>query len=111
LEYLQAPGKLLSALYRLLPRDASMVLSIINFESARYARPGSGHGRWIFRPRLDELRNLLKQNGWRVVKEVAFRGQNGPGEWFFNWWSRRLGCDHPWTRKRARQFILHAHAA
>src|SRR5438046_1055781 len=41
LEYLERPGDLLRALHDLVPAGSPLVVSIINFESRRYARPKS----------------------------------------------------------------------
>ena len=111
LEYLQRPEELFRGLRALVERSAPVVLSIINFEAACYADAAKHHPGWIFKPRLEELRTMLKDEGWRVERQLPFVGKRRLRDSLFRLAATRLGIDHPWTRRRARQFILLARAA
>ena len=110
LEYLRRPQDLLRELRELVGRQGGLVLSIINFEERRYRDPSSHHRGWIFRPRLDELRDLLLAEGWQIERQIAFLGRGALREQPFAVAAALLGMDHPWVRRRARQFIVIAHA-
>ncbi len=110
LEYLERPGDLLRRLHSLVPAGSPLVVSIINFECKRHAQPRSWHPNWVYRPRLPELRDLLRRTGWDVQRQLPLRGKGTVVDWLFQWWWAKAGCDHPQTRKHARQFILLARA-
>jgi 2-polyprenyl-3-methyl-5-hydroxy-6-metoxy-1,4-benzoquinol methylase len=108
LEYLDRPCELLRALRELVGAGAGMVLSIINFEERRYRDPASHHPGWVFQPRLDELRQMLHEQGWQIEQQLAFFGRGEFRERLFGAAAACLGMDHRWVRHRARQFILTA---
>jgi SAM-dependent methyltransferase len=106
LEYLERPAELLRELRRLVRRDCPMVLSMVNFQGRKFSAAAGHHAGWIWKPLLPELRQLLQQCGWRMRKQAAFLDKTGPRALLTTWWANRLGVDHSWTRRRARQFIL-----
>jgi SAM-dependent methyltransferase len=110
LEYLQRPGPVLRALRDLVAGDSPMVLSVINFAARRYAQAAAHHPAWVFKPRLEEFVTLLGNEGWAVERVLPFLNKKGLGNWWFQFWTKRLGADAPWIHKRARQFILLARA-
>jgi predicted TPR repeat methyltransferase len=111
LEYLRAPEQLLSEARKLVPAGAALVLSIINFEGAYYSDLRRQHAGWIYQPGLDTLRRTLGTTGWAVERAWPFSEKRGLKELWSRSWAKLLGPDHPWTRRRARQFILLARAA
>jgi SAM-dependent methyltransferase len=111
LEYLERPPELLQDLRRLVKLGSPMVLSIINFHGKKFSDAGCHHPGWIYKPSLPEFRQVLQQHGWQIKRQAAFLDKNGPRAKLTSWWANCLGVDHPWTRRRARQFILLALAA
>jgi SAM-dependent methyltransferase len=106
LEYLDRPCELLSAVRELVGRGGRLVLSMINFEGRRFSDPSSHHRGWVFRPRLEELRSMLHDQGWQVERQLAFLGRGALRERLLGVATACLGVDHRWVRRRARQFIL-----
>jgi SAM-dependent methyltransferase len=107
LEYLRDPGRILRQARALVPARAPLVLSILNFESAYWSRPGKCHPTTVYRPSLEELRQLLRECGWRSEREIAFRPRRKLSMWLAN----RLGAQHSWTRRWCEQFVVVAKAA
>jgi SAM-dependent methyltransferase len=106
LEYLHSPGALLRAVHGVgIPR-ASLVLSIINFEGARFDAAESHHPGWIFKPDLNEMRTLLAESGWKLKREIPFFHRKGYKEWGARTFARCLGMDHTWTRRQTVQFLF-----
>jgi hypothetical protein len=110
LEYLERPCEVLRALRELVGRRGGMVLSIINFEERRYRDPASHHRGWVFQPRLEELRQMLREQGWQVDRQLAFFGRGALRDRIQGAAAACLGVDRRWVRRRARQFILTARA-
>jgi trans-aconitate methyltransferase len=110
LEYLDRPHDLLSGLRGLVQAGSALAVSIINFDCPHYAEPRSWHPGWVFRPHLHELRELLRGTGWQVRRQIPFRGRRRVVDRLLRWWWEWAGCDHPRTRRYARQFVLLARA-
>jgi SAM-dependent methyltransferase len=111
LEYLERPAELVERLRRLVGQGGRMAVSIINFQSRRFASPDSHHRAWIYRPSLDEFRGLLSGQGWSIERHIAFLGRGPLRDSLFGAVAALLSPDHGWVRRRARQFILVARAA
>jgi SAM-dependent methyltransferase len=110
LEYLLRPAELLRSARTLVAAGSPLLVSIINFEAAAFARREAHHLGWIYKPRLEELRQALAEHGWSVHRQIPFRGKRAVREWLFRRRAEARGVDHPWTRRHARQFILLARA-
>ncbi|MCI0637457.1 MAG: class I SAM-dependent methyltransferase [Gemmataceae bacterium] len=109
LEYLPHPDTLLQAARALVSPMGRLVLSYVNFENPKYCQ-SLGHSHWVFKTPLDRLRGMLGECGWRVEKVIPFLDRSGLFALFHRWRALRLGPDHPWVRRTARQFILQARA-
>jgi hypothetical protein len=105
------PADVLAGLRDLVGRGGRLVFSIINFQADYYADPSRHHDGWVFKPTLAELRRLAHETGWCLERVIGFRGRRGWREWTFRTLANRLGYDHPWTLRRARQFLLIAAAS
>jgi SAM-dependent methyltransferase len=112
LEYIRQPRELLRSFHRVVGVGGRLIMSMTNFECHRYQDVAKSHHRaWLFKPKVEELRDALASQGWRVEREVPFIGGRSS-------WSRRLsrllahvrGVNHPWTRKQAWLFITIARA-
>jgi SAM-dependent methyltransferase len=111
LEYLKHPADLLASAREIVPSGSRLIASIINFQAAAHARRETHHPGWIYKPRLDDLRQSLADSGWRPDRQIAFLGRRAWREWLFRCRAAWHGIDRPWTRRHARQFILLARAA
>ena len=110
LEYIKRPADLLQILHQLVGTGGSLVLSMTNFEALRYADGKSHHAAWEYKPRLEELRKLLSEQGWRIIQETGLTGAMGWRTRFYRYLLRRRGVDNPWTRRQAWYFLLSAEA-
>ena len=110
LEYLERPQELLRAARNIVAPGGHLAVTIINFESQKFSRPSEHHPGWIYKPRLDELRETIAHSGWAIQRQMPFFGQRPLRRWLASAWGSRLGVDHPLTRRRADQFILLAQA-
>ena len=111
LEYLERPERLLASVRELVPAGGALVLSIINFEAQRYQTSAAHHAGWIYKPSLDECRDLLQGQRFAILRQLAFVGKPGVRGW---WRTRRAnarGVDDRWTRRHAQQFVIVARAA
>ena len=106
LEYLRSPGDLLTAVRGLVPEDRPLVVSIINFDGARFSDPVHHHPSWIYRPGLDEFRALLARTGWDIEQELPLLRGTSWRAGLRQWLARRRGADHPDVRRAAAQFVL-----
>jgi SAM-dependent methyltransferase len=108
LEYIRRPDDLLRTLHHLVGPGGCLVLSMTNFEADRYSDTSVHHPAWLFKPRLDELRTHLKNQGWRVATEAGLTGDMGWRTRFYRYLLQRRGTNHPWTRRRAWYFLVTA---
>ncbi|HMP16295.1 MAG TPA: methyltransferase domain-containing protein, partial [Gemmatales bacterium] len=66
LEYLQDPASLLRSLRVLVPAEATLLTSIINFSAHRFQQAEQHHPAWVYKPKLSELEALMQGEGWKV---------------------------------------------
>ncbi len=110
LEYLRQPEQLLIEARKLVSAGAPLVLSLINFQSAHYSQLRTHHAKWIYRPGLHTLMKMMRSAGWSAERIWPFTEKNGLRRLWLRTGATLFGVCHPWTRRRARQFILLARA-
>ncbi len=110
LEYLHQPKTLLREARSLVPTNAPLLLSMINFQGERYRETRQHHPGWVFKPTLEEIRFALVECGWQVDRVWPFSEREGVKSYWFHGWAGLLGPHHPWIRQQARQYILQTHA-
>jgi SAM-dependent methyltransferase len=111
LEYIGQPRELLQSCHRVVGPGGRLIVSMTNFECYRYQDVARSHHRaWLFKPKLEELRETLESQGWRIERELPFVG---PGRWrarLRRWLAYWNGVNHPRTRHNAWLFITIARA-
>ncbi len=109
-EYLVDPEALLRAARQVVAGDGRMVLSIINFEAARYRDPAGHHFAWIYKPAVAEFLKALDASGWKI-EEVRPFYRGGRARRLLRSMDRRyLDAGSRQARRDAEQFIILASA-
>ena len=88
------------------------------YEAVRYLHcrgAVSGYSDSTFRPynnatRAQIAKIVVLAEGWQIERQIAFLGRGALREQPFAVVAALLGMDHPWVRRRARQFIVIAQA-
>ena len=110
LEYMHDPGRILRQARERVAAGSLLVASLLNFQSGRWSKVGRCHPTTVYKPSLEEFRELLSRCGWQVTRQVPFLPAQ---KWRRKWrllLARWLGVDHWWTRRTCWQFILVATA-
>ena len=110
LEYLRRPDELLASARRLVGSGGRLLTTIINFQSAGYQDSSKHHPAWVYKPTLAELRRAMTAAGWKVTSQRPFFAKSGIRGRVAEVIATSLGPNHPWTQRRAEQFILLAQA-
>jgi SAM-dependent methyltransferase len=77
LEYLQRPRLVLRALRNLVTGNSPMVLSVINFDSRRYAEADGHHPGWVFKATPGRIPRLARRRGLGGGAHAPLFGQKG----------------------------------